>query len=181
MAEVNNNGNAATSVLWKDPTFLWSLDFRTSASFENLYGSQVKAGVLAAAAKHRQTLSPKTIEWLGTHHGHYEMYMHPEAKATQQKLDAPQYRSVPRPTVQQQVLSNEHCIIHPSPRFASTNLSFTSQNNYERMLRNFWWFLCIIGDYDSMLILLADPPNFVPSCSPVNQGAHAPKWINAPC
>lgn len=128
-------------------------------------GPRLKIALIASAAKYRQTLSARTLTWLDAHNGHYEHFMHPDCPATVAKVHANQFKDMPQAEVLETILKKDHISVSPSPRFTSTNLSYTSQNNYEYILRFFWWFLAMIGDYDSMLILLADPPTYVPSCA----------------
>jgi hypothetical protein len=65
-------------------------------------------------------------------------------------------------------LLQRHTIVADSPRFTGGSLSPNTKTNYEKQISKFWYFLAIVGDYESMLMLLAQELSFTPSINSKN-------------
>ncbi|KAG7351502.1 hypothetical protein IV203_010862 [Nitzschia inconspicua] len=153
------------SPLFKDPSYDWSLDVRNNHTLETKFLAVVKDKILDACSKYRLILPERSLRWLEDHGGHYEMYTHPDA--FERKTSAAKYRRMSTEERYRHVLSKDHLHVAVSPRFGNyyRSLAPLTLTNYEKLCRMFWNFLAIIGDYDSMLMLLItdDAWPFVPS------------------
>jgi hypothetical protein len=57
----------------------------------------------------------------------------------------------------------KHTHVGESPRFNGAALKANTKLNYEKPQLKLWYFLAIIGDYESMLLILVDPLLGTPS------------------
>ncbi|KAG7355296.1 hypothetical protein IV203_004652 [Nitzschia inconspicua] len=150
------------SPLFKDPSYDWSLDMRNNPTLETKFLVVVKEKILEACSKYKLILPERSLRWLEDHGGHYEMYTHPDAFESK---TSSKYRRMGREERYGLFLSKDHLHVAVSPRFGNCSLAPLTLTNYEKLCRMFWNFLAIIGDYDSMLILLITDNGwtFVPS------------------
>jgi hypothetical protein len=63
------------------------------------------------------------------------------------------------------ILDDHEYLGKESTRFLNRPINESTKQNYEIMLRKFWRFAAITGDYDSMLLLLKIPPKHSPAIS----------------
>ena len=121
--------------------------------------------LLEAALKYRFEIAPFDLEWLGVHDGLFMKFIHPNSKRFRSILSRKKYKGRIQDYVEQAVLTSNHSVVGYSPRFIGRDLSSNYFDNKEHWLCVLWNFLAIIGDYESMLILLSAPP---PNCPSVN-------------
>jgi hypothetical protein len=117
------------------------------------------------AAKYRMVMAPEDVEWLTAHNGRFMHFIHPQSKEYRLILKRKKFLGKTHAFVKEDVLQTRHSVIGVSPRFKGKDLSPNYFDNQEKWLGMLWNFLAIIGDYESMLILLVAPP---PNCPSVN-------------
>jgi hypothetical protein len=151
------------TMLFKKPDYYWSLDQRNPHLPHFL--CQVEAGIKASALEYQLVLHAEDLQWLHDTHGDYEFFSPPDTRFVREKATR---ISRSNPSLLQmseesqwnvfvdQCLKNEHTVLLPSPRFQGKAPNY--QRNCERFCRQFWWYLAMIGDYTSMMLLLKHPP-----------------------
>jgi hypothetical protein len=121
--------------------------------------------LVAVAGKYRMELAAIDVEWLEAHNGRFMHFMHPRSRNYRQTLRLVKHRQKSRNAIAEEVLKVRHTVIGSCPRFSDTKFSGTYCDNMDKWLGMLWNFLAIIGDYESMLILLIAPPLNCPSVS----------------
>eukprot|EP00980_Cylindrotheca_fusiformis_P018771 scaffold6255_cov118-Cylindrotheca_fusiformis.AAC.1 len=144
--------------LARDPTFLFSLQEGT----EHLphYRQKVKDGIIASADKYHLQLDQGDLDWLEAHNGRFCCYQSPSPPRS---ANSPVALSSPGTTTLRAELEARGKRLDTSPRYSTRRLQPNTLDNYEKFLRMLWDFLAMIGEYDSMLILLVLPPRQCPS------------------
>jgi hypothetical protein len=149
--------------LANQPNFVWSTCANSKDLIDNVL-PLVLAGVVAAALKYGAEISGDDHTWLVAHKGKFMKHMHPQSQAWSKILRTAKYKKlVTEPRIKLAVLNNLNIVVQESPRFPTSNLSAGYINNRENWLAQFWNFLAILGDYDSMLILMQKPFENCPS------------------
>jgi hypothetical protein len=150
--------------LYNDRGYPWSLDRRNAERIRSKFLVPVKKGIMAAAKKFRTLIDPADLEWLHRHNGDFQMFCHPEATHFKEFRKRKERRDKTIEQLEVLLEMKQKVILGKSPRFATQKPN--TAWNYESFLRQLWWFLAIIGDYASMLILLPHPcTDYTPSCS----------------
>jgi hypothetical protein len=119
--------------------------------------------LILAAAKYRTAVGDVDLKWLEDHNGRFMHYMHPSGSNYRRSLAAEKHKNKTACAVEEEVLRTRHTVVGPSPRFPNQQFAATYFDRMDDWLGNLWNFLAIIGDYDSMLILLKEPPDPSPS------------------
>jgi hypothetical protein len=119
--------------------------------------------LVVAAAKYRMVIDPGDLAWLSAHQGRFMHFIHPQSKEYRSILQLKKYVGKSTSFVKEDVLNTRHSVVAVSPRFRGKKLAPNYLNNQEKWLGMLWNFLAIIGDYESMLILLVKPPQNCPS------------------
>lgn len=150
---------ALVYALLKDPHYPWCLDSRSTQLPQFL--GLVYDGIVAAARALLLTIQPSDLLWLRRTRGQYHYYLPPGLRRVQDRLACKRFKKHPfdgmELRIKAHLLETEFTSIEVSPRFRGLN-SANTQRNYEQFMRQFWWFLAMIGDYSSMLLLLPHPP-----------------------
>ena len=147
-----------------NPQFLWCT-YANSKHLNTIILPHLLPHLLEAALKYRLEIAPVDLEWLRDHDGRFMKFIHPNSKHFRSILSRKKYRGKTQDYVEQAVLTSNHSVVGYSPRFIGRDLSPNYFDNQEHWLCALWNFLAIIGDYESMLILLSAPP---PNCPSVN-------------
>jgi hypothetical protein len=145
-----------------NPNYLWC----TYANSTYLHASvlpYLKPHLENAAAKYRMVIDPVDLEWLIAHQGRFMQFIHPQSKEFRSILQRKKYITKSQSHVIDDVLRTRHIVVAVSPRFKGKKLAPNYFDNQEKWLGMLWNFLAIIGDYESMLILLGSPPPNCPS------------------
>jgi hypothetical protein len=153
--------------LWTLVDYPWSLDYR-NINDATLYLTHVKDGIAEVARQVLLTIPTSNIVWLEKTEGDYKLYIHPESDDGKRILQKQKYRNMSLEDVSADMEATRHAVLSPSPRFSSSSLSPNTMTNYERFCMQLWWFLSFIGDYQSMLLLLSEPPVHVPSMDAIS-------------
>lgn len=158
--EATEDGTDAGPALYKDPAaYPWSIDGRNDLA---PFLSAVKEGITKAAAELQLSLAASDVTWLNTNHGHYMLFVPPGSQVGRTTLNRPRYMGMTKGQVSSILSAKGYPrIFEPSPRFSSK--ANNTERNYEHWCMQLWWFLAMIGDYKSMIILLATPPENCPS------------------
>ena len=163
--------------LWKSGTYFWCLDKRNKRiEKEFLYKEDgdennelVKNVIIAAASRLRITLCETDLKWLRRHKGNFCFYLHPKSGRAKTIFQYKKFRKKRRKDVRIIYKAHpHHTNLKPSPRFANVEIAPQTAANYEIFLRQLWWFMAMVGDYDSMLLLLVHPPAAGTPASNVN-------------
>jgi hypothetical protein len=123
----------------------------------------VLAKLKEAAAKYRLVISDVDDSWLVAHHGRFMLHHSPHSTHYLHILNLKMHNGKSHESIIQYVLREQHTVIAESPRFSHAAISANYISNCEKWLAQLWNFLAIIGDYDSMLILLSQPSENSPS------------------
>jgi hypothetical protein len=67
------------------------------------------------------------------------------------------------PNVEKVDFTTHECMDEKTTRFGNWPMADTTKKNYEGHIRQFWRFCAIVGDYESMLLLLKNPPKHSPA------------------
>jgi hypothetical protein len=137
-----------------------------------MYGSRVLPALDRIENDFCLKLNKDEVKWIGNHMALNLRYLNLDDEGYKSKLNR-EFRKVPlslgdsevrekhaRSTIAALSLSKEG----PSARFELKSPGST-QNAHEKWIRNFWVFLCMIGDYESMPILSMRAPEGTPSVS----------------
>jgi hypothetical protein len=154
--------NGPTKRMCNKPDYYWS----TNSSSKHLV-EQVLPFLLPklkeAAAKYRLVISNVDDSWLVAHKGRFMLHHSPHSTHYLHLLNLKMHKGKSHESIIQYVLSMHHTVIAESPRFSQAAISANYCSNYESWLAQLWNFLAIIGDYDSMLLLLSQPSENSPS------------------
>ena len=155
---MSNNTTQVTTLL-KDPGYPWCLHAGNKSLSQFL--DRVTEGIVKAAADLLLTIDPSDLEWLHTTKGHFHFYLPPGLRCVKAKIARKKYKQFPwygeEVLIKAHLVKNEQTTVGVSPRFCRLQ-SANTQRNYEHWMRQFWWFLSIISDYCSILLLLPNPP-----------------------
>eukprot|EP00980_Cylindrotheca_fusiformis_P016974 scaffold5159_cov112-Cylindrotheca_fusiformis.AAC.28 len=151
-----------SQALVRDPSFPWSLNIRS----RNLsgYRAHVTNGILAAARKYKLVLNPVDLSWpgFGPTRGNTGCMYQTEnlVRSTNSRMTA-----VPNGVTLEDHLLTKGILIGRAPHFNFAAYLYNSTcDQYERFLQKLWDdFFAMLGKYDSMLILLSNPPSHSPS------------------
>jgi hypothetical protein len=160
----NGNGRAKnSSTMWNNNDCHWSVDARSKYTFQHFIDRKVAEGIKKAATELRLTLHASDESWLAQHDGRFEMFSHPASPESKKQIESKSNRGKSLNAINQKMVERNHKHLEASPRFIGSPKSPTYQNNIETEMRNFWNFLAIIGDYQSMLVLLVHPSQGCPA------------------
>jgi hypothetical protein len=143
------------------PDFFWSTCISSKVLLSDVL-PLVLENLVVAASRYGQSLHADDIAWLTAHNGRFKKWIHPESTDYGKISNSAKYKKHPS-LIRQNVLKNLHAVVGESPRNANTSISPNYANNREGMLAQFWNFLAITKEYDSMLILLGNPFENCPS------------------
>ena len=147
---------------WSNSAYLHSTDSRSKPLKQHLLA--VHGGILAVCTEFNIQCDPADLEWLITHQGRFQRYIHQDSPYYKYMVQQKKYANKPLQEVQAAVLERNHFILGvASPRFLGRTYTPVYKDSLEVNLLRFWNFLAIIGDYQSMLLLLPHPPPECPS------------------
>ena len=133
----------------------------TKPEYRNAFLEKIPAEITKRSELYGLTLSLRTKQWLEHQGGRYFQIVNKDAPAAKQfkesNLSAQDWNS--RADTPYWVGNTT------SHRFKSSNAA-GSNLNCETRARQFYWFCAFFGDYDSMFLLLPDPPEECPSMNP---------------
>ncbi|KAG7338254.1 hypothetical protein IV203_020269 [Nitzschia inconspicua] len=151
----SNEGVPSPVPLHRDPSYDWSLDFRNSPTLESKFLHAVPENIRSAATKYQIDLPTEALQWLDSHGGHYEMFADPNLDQIKRWLNTKTICGMSDAEIHSYFEFEKHLHLCDSPRFScNSRLTPATALNYEKHCRMFWNFLAVIGDYDSMLLLL---------------------------
>jgi hypothetical protein len=153
-------GNGRMTTTWSDRNHLWSTDVRSHNLVADCL-SKVHSGILQAAASLLLPLHAEDVAWLEDHDGRFQMHMHPMSNRHKQPSSQKRFCDVvePEQVIKRHALDKKlHCSMVKSLRFVEIVGAANGIDSMEQRLRSFWNFLAIIGDHQSMLLLLPHPP-----------------------
>jgi hypothetical protein len=116
-----------------------------------------------AAAKYRLVISDVDESWLVAHKGRFMLHHSPHSTHYLHVLNLKKHRGKSHESIIQFVLRQQHTVITEPPRFSHGAHSPNYISDCDKWLLPLWNFLAIIGDYNSMLLLLSQPSQNSPS------------------
>ena len=95
-------------------------------------------------------------EWLGSHGGRFQYFLHERHKQVHKWFTrgTKEFIGMRKQQIKATVLEKRHTVIGTSPRFDVHDIP-TTQYNYENVFREYWNFLAMLGAYASLIPLLA--------------------------
>jgi hypothetical protein len=124
-----------------------------------------------AATKLQIVIPPSNLNWLLAHEGRFEYYVEPQTPEYNKLLRKKVYnpatgRRMTLPEIKSKEELNHRQLGH-SPRWMHLSSNAPKyRSDLETEARQLWNFLAVCGEYESMLILLAYPPEDPPSIDP---------------
>lgn len=143
----------------KDPMFWWSVS-DTNKHLPGKYWSLVADGIEKAAKRVQEPVHPADIAWVRAHGGRFQQHVPPNSKQGRRLAELKSHRNLSPQQLKAKVLSEKHICLEDSPRFSKAP---TTIANYEVWMKHLWNFLAMVGDYESMLILLPNAEDRCPS------------------
>ena len=143
------------------------LQFSTDVNSKHLkqYLSLVLNGIDEAANKIKYTIHEDDKQWLADHEGRFECFAGNDRTTSGQEQYSHYFHketgNISVEQAKEKALKIKHTHVMDSPRFEG--LACATAWNYERIMRSFWNFLAIKGDYNSMLLLLRNHSSTCPS------------------
>lgn len=129
----------------------------------DFYRGKCLQGLKASFAAYKLEFPDESMDykWLEEHGGRFMMHLHPRSTSSTEICSL---RNCKDDSERDIIARNKYNAVYGvSPRFKQSVLAANTQQNYERIICQFWDFLLMIGDYDSMIILLAESPPNSPS------------------
>ena len=140
----------------KDSSYLWSLeDDNPHMTGINGFLSKVKEGILKVANELNFPIHIDDCDWLDQHSGRFKLYMAPGSDQGKSFVKRKIHANMTMQEVSARGERDLHFVLQDSPRISKDG---NTNHNYDRWLKNLWNFLAMIGDYQSMIILLDKPP-----------------------
>ena len=127
------------------------------------YLNIVPKGILNASVQCSLTLNADDVSWLHEHNGRFKQFVNPGSNQAKKLVNTKKLSGIPLLDAAATIEREMHKILGESPR--CTGVADNTEANYEQSLKQMWNFLAIVGDYESMLILLSKPPPNCPSMS----------------
>lgn len=147
------------------PTFRWAVSTENPALLEDFL-PDVLPKLKEAAVKLNLTISNRDLAWLQEHGGRFELFIPPLSKYGGEVKDSTKYAKMTQAQIDERYTRDNHSRFAQSPRMGpGSKETANTHRNYESALRLFWNFCAMIGAYDDMFIMLAEPPNGCPSIS----------------
>jgi hypothetical protein len=152
--------HANMTTIWSDPTFLWPTDIR-SHNLEADCLSRAHDGIVEAAGLLLFDLDPRDVSWLEAHGGRFQQSClgptsnkHKTVSRGKRFADLAVGSPAAEEAIAAHALRLHSSTVGASVRFSSTVGSSNHVESMEQRLRGF----CIVGDHQSMLILLPHSP-----------------------
>jgi hypothetical protein len=139
------------------PKPVWS----TGRVLPSKYHTGILEGMDAAALKFGLVIHPQDKDWFTLHHGHFQKYFHPQSKEGRQLFQSKICNRDENKAIQ--YCTDHNMVWGASPRYGSTQNSPNYCNNLENFLNQLWRWLLWRRKYESMLILLPNPPRRCPA------------------
>ena len=145
-----------------NPNYHHSLDNRSN----NLkpFLEKVPAGIVESAHNLNLTLHPQDTQWLASKGGFFQLYVSRDSRRCKEITHRKKHRN--KTNIQHfldEIANNQHIVMDRSPRFKDKAIAANTVTIYEQALASLWNFLALLGDYQSMIILLPHPPRDSPS------------------
>jgi hypothetical protein len=156
------SANGPMKSLCNKPGYFWSTNCNSKHLIEQVLPFLLPK-LKEAAAKYRLVISDVDDSWLVSHNGRFMLHHSPHSTHYLHLLNLKMHQGKSHESIIQCVLTKQHTVIAESPRFSHGALSANYVSNCEKWLSQLWNFLAIIGDYDSMLLLLSQPSQNSPS------------------
>lgn len=151
--------------LHNDATFRWSTHVLSKALMED-YLSKVEKGVIDIAKELGLVLFEgqyQQLAWLRNHHGIFQCFYHPQSHQYRKIAAQRNHQGQEFDEISSYCCINQHLVIASPIRFRMMVCSASYKTALDVAMRGLWNFLAIIGDYQSMLVLLPHPPKGCPS------------------
>jgi hypothetical protein len=136
-------------------------EWSTGKQLPEHYLIGVAAGIITASSKYGLQLDPRDISWMEAHPGRFQKYFHPQSKEGRKLFQSESCGRVESKAID--ICAQRHMVWGVTPRFGSTQNRPNYSNNLEQFLNQFWRWLSWRKKYESMLILLPNPPRRCPS------------------
>jgi hypothetical protein len=136
-------------------------EWSTTKPLDAKYLTPVHDGLLASALKYHLVLDARDLHWLSAHPGQFQKFIHPQSSVGRTLFQSANCgRDV---SIAATLLLARHQVWGVSPRFGSAQNAPNYHNNLESFLNQFWRWLCFRQKFESMLILLPNPPRRCPA------------------
>ena len=146
------------STMHTNPDYLHSVDPR--ANHLKVFLSKVPDGIKAAAQKVNLTLNQTDVDWLTSQAGFFQVFIPQDSRRLKEIVHRNKNKNKNKPAGAfiGELQAQYHVSLGKSPRFKDKSIAANTVAQYEQSLASFWNFLSLIGDYQSMIILLPNAP-----------------------